>query len=66
MNIWTMRHLVSKDAASQEITMETTKDMEYEDDQLQLWVNFFSRLWHFGSLIHMLKCLLEEMLSETK
>jgi hypothetical protein len=31
-----MRHLVSKDAASQEITMETTKDMEYEDDQLQL------------------------------
>lgn len=66
MNIWTMRHLVSKDAASQEITMETTKDMEYEDDQLQLWVNFFLELWHFGLLICMLKCLLEKMLSETK
>lgn len=64
MSTWTIRHLVSKDTASQGITMETTKDMGYEDEQL--WVNFFSGLWHFGSLIHMLRCLLEEMLSETQ
>lgn len=63
MSTWKIRHLVSKDAASQGITMETTKDMDYEDEQLQL---FFSALWHFVSLIQMLQCLLEEMLSETQ
>lgn len=34
MNSCTIRHLVRKDIAGQGITMETTKDLDYEDEQL--------------------------------